>query len=106
MKALFALSLLFLSTTKALAMQDVYVQGHGMGQGYCRGGDSFCMRNVEESARRYAAQDAQRECNMRQGQSLTYTLTYNTFCNPVFIPVGQDGFMNCNSTARMTCSLR
>lgn len=100
--------ILFVLSTAAFAeARTTYVNGRGMANGYCSGSmGSMCISNIKSAAERDGGRDAQWNCQMARGNSLSYTLRCNTSCFPSFISPGdQNRPVRCNSSCSMQCEV-
>lgn len=105
MKTLSVLAVLLIALQSQAAFQ--YVYGSGYGSGFCSG-DAFggwCLRDVQNRAETDADRDADMSCRMKDGFLQYYTRTCNTFCNPMFLPAGQNTYVSCSARCTYQCEI-
>ena len=100
------LLIILLFSLQALAITES-VSGTGSYGGFCRG-DGFaniCLSQMEDRANHEATRNADLQCRIKNGTLITYSRYCSTFCNPSFIPVNQDVYVNCNANCRFECEI-
>lgn len=87
--------------------QIIYVRGTGYASGFCQPpSEYFCMDNLEYKAERDGQLDADRQCQIQNGD-LQSTFGCTTFCSPSYIPPDGPGtHVSCNSSCHLPCRLQ
>ena len=110
MKTLLVTLFLFLqfSSISFAANRIESVEGTGYGSGMCQGGAfaSFCVRNLEDQAERDAERNADLNCRLKQGNLQYYSGYCSKWCNPSFIPEGNNTYVSCSARCRYSCEIR
>lgn len=99
--------LFFGSHSQAASGRSTTVVGRGTASGFCTDHlSSFCIDNIERSAKSNGQSDADMQCRMQNGRSITYTAHCNTWCSPMSIPPGPgQTYVSCNANCNMQCEL-
>ncbi|MEK2690395.1 hypothetical protein [Bdellovibrio sp. GT3] len=104
MKALIGFVLMSFLVVPAFS-KTIWVTGTGSASGSCKGGDSFCVRNIEDRAERAAESNARSTCYIKQGT--TYGIpSCSTRCSPGYIAPGNTAWVSCNSNCRLNCDVK
>ncbi len=85
----------------------VTVVGRGAASGFCTEQlSTFCIENIERSAKSNGQNEADMQCRLQQGRSITYTSHCFTSCSPMYIPPGPgQTYVSCNANCDMQCEL-
>jgi hypothetical protein len=104
MKALTVLILTSFLVVPAFA-KTIWVTGTGSASGSCKGGDSFCPRNLESRAKSTAESNARSTCYIKQGTP-TGIPSCSSHCSPGYISPGNMAWVSCNANCRINCNVK
>ncbi|WP_413560478.1 hypothetical protein [Bdellovibrio sp. HCB209] len=102
MKALMSFVLMSFLVVPAFAKKTIWVTGTGSASGSCKGGDSFCPRNLQSRAEGSAKSNANMACTMKQGVSVGLP-SCSSHCSPGYISPGNSAWVRCDANCRLSC---
>lgn len=87
--------------------RTTYETGRGQEFGYCSGSQgSFCISGIKARSEMEAKRQADWNCQMKHGQSLSFTANCNSSCFPnIITPRDQNVSVRCSSTCTVQCEI-
>jgi hypothetical protein len=102
MKALMSFVLMSFLVVPAFAKKTIWVTGTGSASGSCKGGDSFCPRNLQSRAESTAKNNASSTCTIKGGAPMGIP-SCSSHCSPGYISPGNSAWVSCNASCRLSC---
>ncbi len=97
--------ILFISSASWAYPQAIYT--NGFSSGFCQGNGlaTFCLDQLKNQAQDNAFRDASVQCQSSRGQLVGLGASCSTYCNPAFIPQGQNAVVNCQAGCSFNCEI-